>query len=285
MSNKADVFSKTAKIAKGILIMLLVVLSYYAVQYIVSFVIDVAGISMSNAVMRIIYTAVWIACAAAVSLCFKKNFFEDYRVVIKRNRTQLAVIPVCALLAFVLGAALNNIIGYLIDVLPVPEAWIKANNESVSSAGSGGMAAVLIALYVAAPLSEELVFRGKGYRHVEESCGRIAAAVISSLLFAFAHGNMLQGIYAFAAGMLFSIIISRSGSLITGVFAHMGFNISNALTFALFRGIDGNILIIGTSAVFVLAFTGIFAAGSLSDVESADENKTSQDKSAGEGTL
>ena len=135
-----------------------------------------------------------------------------------------------------LGIALYRIVGVLVDLLPTPQAWIEANQQAVSNVSKGSMAAVFIALYVAAPISEELVFRGKGYAAIKRSCGSAVAIILTSLLFAVAHGNILQGIYAFVAGVVLSIIAEKTGSLITAVFAHAGFNISAALLYIYFGG-------------------------------------------------
>ncbi len=267
MTHKTDGSNLILGALKGFFILLVVFLSYFAVQLLVSFVLPSFGAELSAAAVRIIYVSVWVAGAFVVSLLSKRNFFEDYRFIIKKDKRQLALLPVCALLAFALGVSMNYVVGFFVQLLPTPEAWITANNESVSAAGKGGMLAVFIALYVAAPLSEEMVFRGWGFGALRKSCGFVISAIVTSLFFALAHGNILQGIYAFVAGMVFSIIIERSGSLITGVFAHAGFNISGALISVLLPNTDAEFLVIGSFAVLIISLTGILIAGGITDSE------------------
>lgn len=53
-----------------------------------------------------------------------------------------------------------------------------------------------------APLAEELVFRGLVFDRLREALRFWQAAILSALLFAVFHGNIVQGIYAFFGGLL-----------------------------------------------------------------------------------
>lgn len=263
MKRGRDGFETAAAVAKGIGAVCLAVFSYYLLQFVAGLILQRAGASLSNAAFRIVYTSVWVVLALLSSLLFRKNLWTDHRILIRKSRQQAVLLPFSCLMAFLLGLTLNCLVGAAIEWLPVPEAWIEANYESVSGAANGSTAAVFAALYVAAPLTEELVFRGKGYRILEENCGGVAAALITSLVFAAAHGNILQGIYAFTAGMLFSLIIARAGSLLTGIAAHMGFNLSNALLASLLGGVSPVAVSLGCLAVFAVSLTAILVAGGM----------------------
>lgn len=271
MKRRRDGFETAASIAKGIGAVCIAVASYFFIQFIAAFILQRAGVSLSSAAFRIVHTSVWIILALLSSLVFRKNVFEDHRILIKKTKRQLVLIPFECLMAFVLGLSLNGLVAAAIELLPVPLTWIEANQESVSSAGRGGMATVFVALYIAAPLTEELVFRGKGYRILEKNCGGAVAVIVTSLLFAVAHGNMLQGIYAFTAGLIFALIIARSGSLLTGVFAHMGFNISNALFVMLFGDLPDAAVWIGCLVMFAVSLTAVWIAGGMADDENEEE--------------
>ncbi len=77
---------------------------------------------------------------------------------------------------------------------------------------------------IAAPLTEELIFRGCLYGIVRQSHGRMAALLVSSILFALIHGHIpsLPGLAVFAAGL--ALVYERCGSLWAPILMHAGFN-------------------------------------------------------------
>ena len=66
----------------------------------------------------------------------------------------------------------------------------------------------LIFIIVIAPVIEEILFRGVVLKPLEKY-GKLLAIVISSLLFAIYHGNIIQGIYAFICGLLLGFVASE----------------------------------------------------------------------------
>ncbi len=77
---------------------------------------------------------------------------------------------------------------------------------------------------VAAPLCEELVFRGAFYHGYRKSRNLVGAMLISSLLFGLAHLNFNQAPYAFGLGVMFALLCEATGSIWPTFLAHMIFN-------------------------------------------------------------
>ncbi len=69
------------------------------------------------------------------------------------------------------------------------------------------------------PLAEELVYRGFVMQNLKKY-GKVFAIVFSSVLFGVMHGNMMQSIYAFFAGLVFGYV-AMEFSLIWSVILHM----------------------------------------------------------------
>ncbi len=70
---------------------------------------------------------------------------------------------------------------------------------------------------------EEFLFRGvlfQGFR----SCGLLKTAVLTSLMFALAHGNLNQFLYAFVIGLFLAYLVEASGSIYTSMLVHMTLN-------------------------------------------------------------
>jgi membrane protease YdiL (CAAX protease family) len=83
---------------------------------------------------------------------------------------------------------------------------------------------MVFAAVVAAPLCEELVFRGYFYPVLKKYSGAWPAAISSSLVFACAHGSLTALLPLFLFGMLLSWIYERTGSLWAPIAAHFCFN-------------------------------------------------------------
>jgi membrane protease YdiL (CAAX protease family) len=84
--------------------------------------------------------------------------------------------------------------------------------------------AVGVIAVVAAPVTEELVFRGCLYGLVRQIGGRWAAVAVSSLLFALIHGHVpsLPGLVILAVGLAW--LYEATGSLWAPIALHAGFN-------------------------------------------------------------
>jgi membrane protease YdiL (CAAX protease family) len=77
---------------------------------------------------------------------------------------------------------------------------------------------------VAAPLAEELIFRGCLYGILRQIGGRLLAIAVSSLLFALIHGHLpsLAGLMVLSVGL--SLLYEKTGSLWAPILLHAAFN-------------------------------------------------------------
>ncbi len=87
---------------------------------------------------------------------------------------------------------------------------------------------------------EEFLFRGvlfQGFR----SCGLFKTAVLTSLMFALAHGNLNQFLYAFAIGLFFAYLVEATGSVYAAMLAHTLLNSVTVILSHLERVLPENI--------------------------------------------
>ncbi len=94
----------------------------------------------------------------------------------------------------------------------------------LKSSGWQARAAVFGIAVIAAPVTEELIFRGCLYGVLRKSNGRWPALVISSIVFALIHGHLpsLPGLVILAAGL--ALVYERCGSLWAPISMHAAFN-------------------------------------------------------------
>ena len=94
----------------------------------------------------------------------------------------------------------------------------------------GPVIALVVFLAIAAPLVEELFFRGLLLRSLARVVPAPAAVVLSGLLFGLAHFEPLQFLGLAAVGMVFAALAWYTGRLGPSIGAHMAFNAAAVLT-------------------------------------------------------
>lgn len=75
-------------------------------------------------------------------------------------------------------------------------------------------------LAVLPAISEELLFRGIVFNGLRSRISDWGAVVLSSLMFALMHGNLLQLVYPFILGMVMAWIVMRTGSIVASMIIH-----------------------------------------------------------------
>ena len=86
---------------------------------------------------------------------------------------------------------------------------------------------IQVTLYgIVSPVLEELLFRRILFDLVRRIAPELVSAVIVSALFALWHGNIVQMLYAFPAGMILQALRSASGRMEEPVLCHMGANLT-----------------------------------------------------------
>ena len=145
------------------------------------------------------------------------------------------------LVAFTVLGAYGAVIGYSLLIAGI-EALTGADlgrlnqgNGLPSTVGSSPLvwATLGVAVMIAAPLCEELFFRGLVFRALAALRGPVTGIVVSGVAFALVHFNVSVVVPFAAIGMIFAWSYRTSGSLWTTIAAHAIFNtISFVLTLA-----------------------------------------------------
>jgi membrane protease YdiL (CAAX protease family) len=96
--------------------------------------------------------------------------------------------------------------------------------ELTDKATGAGVVVLLLVVGVAAPIAEEVFFRGMLQRSLIRHLPLWPALVVTSLLFGASHFQALQFPALAAFGMVLSVIAHRTGRLGLNTWAHVGFN-------------------------------------------------------------
>lgn len=125
-----------------------------------------------------------------------------------------------ALIIVVFSVLVNAAYVILTVLSPGFDAAQPQVNEFTSAPGAlHGLS--LLALVIIPPLVEEPVFRGFMFPAFAKRFGLAGGAVVSSLLFGFAHLQANVSVYTFLLGLLLCFLYVRLGSIIPGTLLHM----------------------------------------------------------------
>ena len=261
METKRDDNGILTRIAWG-LCGLFVAFSYPIAAFVLSWIPALEG--LDSTARRLIFSGAWIFLAAAVAviLYFAKSEkpLLSFRIIEIKDKKQAWLLPLVSVIGFLGGVALNRIVNVCHSLIQFPASWENQYSETIEGTVQGNPIVAFFALCAAAPLIEELSFRGKAFYYFRKAVGKragtVVAVAVTSLLFASLHGNPIQFIYALICGVAFSLLTVSCGSVIPSVFAHVGFNAANLIFYVFLnnQNRDNMQLMVNIASFVVFAF-------------------------------
>lgn len=157
------------------------------------------------------------------------TFWSGFGLRIKNaNHGQLACIIVAVIAAGLWG---EWVLGRAAEILNLTNHWTEWFDPNLVWASAPKLTVSLLEYVIFAPIFEELAFRGLLYATLRRRLAFFPAAIVSTSIFALAHGYSLIGfISVFWSGFLWAWIYERTGSLIPGMVAHAMNNLLVCLT-------------------------------------------------------
>jgi membrane protease YdiL (CAAX protease family) len=129
---------------------------------------------------------------------------------------------------FVLGLAINLLYRLLgIDLDKVGETAKQLTDVAV---GPVEVIVLVLVVAVAAPLLEELFYRGLWLRSVEKRFGPVAGVAVSSLIFALVHFEPYDFLALFGFAVVIAVLALRTGRLGPSIWAHVAFNLTAVIS-------------------------------------------------------
>ncbi len=132
---------------------------------------------------------------------------------------------VCGLIAVLIPVALasgasNSLLNFMgLDTSPQDAVQLIGNTKSPLALGL-----MIFAAVVAAPLAEEIIFRGFLYPVIKRYSDRFFAALLSGLFFALAHSHLGSLLPLLVLGIALAAAFEISGSLLVPIGIHALFN-------------------------------------------------------------
>lgn len=152
------------------------------------------------------------------------------RLLLKRNKVEIQVFGDRLLPKIAASFGCVALLYVLLDkgLDPILEAAFPQSEEQyqemLRSLNQAPLAS-LIQVCILAPVVEETLMRGFLLGGLAADYGEGAALVISAVLFALLHFNMVQTLSALVCGMVLGLLYLRTESLFCCVITHMGYNL------------------------------------------------------------
>lgn len=138
--------------------------------------------------------------------------------------------------------ALNNLV-FLADVATMDEQY----QQTAEALYSAPFVIQILGNGLLVPISEEFIFRGVFYNRLKEFVSIKKAAVISCLIFAVYHGNLIQMLYAGVMSAMMVFVYEKYGSIKAPIAAHIVANLVS--------------VVFSNMGIFDAMFTDILLAG------------------------
>lgn len=180
-------------------------------------------------------------------------------------------LPLQILLIVATGIGAQFFISSILTIIGNLAPWmLESYNELMEQSGIfEGTALTLLSTVVLAPLSEELVCRGVILRLAGKVSPKFwVANVIQAVSFGILHGNLVQGIYAFALGLVLGAVYGRFRNIWLCMLLHGVMNASSLLVEPVYAALPGGleqpstvvcILLLAVSgALLALCMKGVF---------------------------
>lgn len=197
----------------------------YVTALLIAIITPIAGFGL-NPLTR--YSIITLVLAGA-GLIYRKHAYNDTPPA-PDTKTLGLFISLITLIAICGQVAM-----YYISTIHTDNAH-DAVRETISNSPP---AITLLYMFLIAPVCEEIIFRGVGYPLLRHKFSPWVAAVLTSLVFALLHGNITQGVTAFAISIPLCFLYEKTGRVAPGIAAHMLANMCGTIAVAIATGISG----------------------------------------------
>lgn len=100
--------------------------------------------------------------------------------------------------------------------------------------GAAGIVILILIVGIAAPIVEEIFYRGLLQRSLERRLGAVPGLVATSVIFGISHFQLIQFPALVLAGLVFGLLAQRSGRLGPAIAAHLVFNMTAVVSLVWF---------------------------------------------------
>ena len=228
---KKEAKSRIRQIVKVILLCSFVLAPVLLIELLFSKLISwIAGPAASTPLWVFIYSVlVYGSSLLIIFLLYKKPFKYFLKKFTFPSWTDLLLSPIAYIiyivLSYLLTLALTNLPFYTTDSQSLIFRGLVTIPDKILA---------FLSLVIIAPIAEELIYRGFLYKNLKNTIknkfSRPLAILLTSLIFALAHGSFAIGIDVFAMSIISCLLVELTGHLHASILLHI---LKNAVAFYL----------------------------------------------------
>ncbi len=147
---------------------------------------------------------------------------------------------------FVFGYASAIAVSSVLTLFPMITQFLGYTKASQTVNLGRDMFLTMITLLVTAPITEEIIFRGFMLNTLLERLEENIAILITSVLFAVTHGNVVWMLYSFFLGQILAKTSMKEDNIAYGVLLHAGFNFTSFTTMTISNNENLNRMFFGS---------------------------------------
>lgn len=173
-----------------------------------------------STIIMILYS---ILCISIFGLWYYHSLGGEYLPKISRTFSVAQIAGVA-----ILVPGMQFFSSYLVGLVSMAfPQWLQQYEDLLKTAGLDSSITLPMLLYsvLLAPVCEELIFRGTTMHLARRSLPFWLANTMQALLFGLFHMNWIQGIYAFALGLVLGYVCEKGGSIYYSILLHILFNL------------------------------------------------------------
>lgn len=151
-----------------------------------------------------------------------------------------------------------------------PKAFEEYDAMVSGVVGPTSSAPMFIAVLILAPIGEELLFRGLFQGKIADSVKDYPMSmvlILQALCFGLYHGNIIQGIYAFALGLVLGYVAYKACGIIPCIILHMALNSSVLLVKHEYFSSTLTCVVIGIIAAMIFSAGTIYSIKLLNPIQ------------------
>lgn len=161
-------------------------------------------------------------------------FFVIYKLAVRRNedelRTKLNLKDISFSVMTGIGVSGISFIWLIIaGKIPEFQAQIAAMKEGNAMIGGGSLHGVFLSAVIAAPIVEEVIFRGVVLGSFRKIFPAWASILISAVIFGVYHMNPVAIVYATVMGIIAGVVYEKKQNLLFPIVLHMANNFMGLL--------------------------------------------------------
>ncbi|HIA99263.1 MAG TPA: CPBP family intramembrane metalloprotease [Gemmatimonadetes bacterium] len=180
---------------------------------------DPSGMSFGAQILIATLLGTGIPCWIVYLIRKKKTNIGSFNLTIENRR----IIPLIVLVAIPLNL---GIAGPLVELVPMTDFFREMIREMVLEMASDQGLLMFIALVIAAPILEELIFRGIMLDGLLRIYSPTKAVIVSSLLFGLIHLNPAQFVGGALVGGFMGWVYVHTRSVLATILIHAAFNLT-----------------------------------------------------------